>query len=71
MAIHILGHLREASLDTWRDLRPVPGDAASTRRAVRAGALIAALLIGVGAATALMPSASAWTSGSIGFEHHR
>ncbi|MGI8677442.1 MAG: hypothetical protein ACR2LX_01890 [Jatrophihabitans sp.] len=71
MAIHILGHLREASLDTWRDLRSVPGDAASTRRAVRAGTLIAALLIGVGAATALMPSASAWTSGNIGFEHRR
>ncbi len=69
MAVHVLGHLREATLASWRDLRPVPGDTASTRRAVRAGALIIALLIGVGAATALMPSASAWTSGQLRFEH--
>lgn len=71
MTIHVVGHLREATLETWRDLRPVPGDVATTRRILRAGALLAALLIGVGAATALMPSASAWTSGHTGVEHDR
>ncbi|MGH8860761.1 MAG: hypothetical protein ACRDVG_05925 [Jatrophihabitantaceae bacterium] len=70
IAVHVLGHLRAATLETWHDLRPVPGDAASTRRATRAAAVITALLVGVGAATALMPSATAWTSAHIASDHN-
>ena len=62
MTIHVLGHVREAATTSWREWRPRAGDRASTRRAVRAGAVIIALVAGVGLAAALMPSASAWTS---------
>ena len=62
MALHVLGHLRAAAVASWRDLRPARGDPASRGRAVRAGVIVAALLLGVGAATALMPTATAWTS---------
>jgi hypothetical protein len=61
MTVHVLGHVRDAAAQSWRDLRPVPGDRASRLRALRAGALIVALLAGVGTATAVMPSATAWT----------
>ena len=61
-ALHVLGHLRAAAVASWRDLRPARGDPASRGRAVRAGVIVAALLLGVGAATALMPTATAWTS---------
>lgn len=71
MAIHVLGHLRDAATASWHDLKPAPGDAAAQHRAVRAGVLVIALLAGVATATALMPSATAWTSAHPGIEHHR
>lgn len=71
MTIHVLGHLREAATESWRDLRPVHGDSASKHRAARGGVIVIALVLGVGAAAALMPSASAWTNRPHGFEHAR
>ncbi|MBO1755036.1 hypothetical protein [Allobranchiibius sp. CTAmp26] len=61
--IHVLGHLREALVETWRDLRPRADDPAARRVRVRAIALVVVLLLGVGLASAVYPSASAWTSG--------
>lgn len=71
MALHVLGHVRGAAVASWRDLKPAPGDIAARRRAVRASVLVLALLAGVAAATALMPSASGWTHAPAGFEHDR
>lgn len=71
MSIHVLGHLYDAATASWRDLKPTPGDAAAKHRAVRAGVLVIALLAGVATATALMPSATAWTSTHPGIEHQR
>lgn len=71
MGIHVLGHLREAATACWRDLRPARADPAAKHRAIRAGALVIALIAGVGLATALMPSASSWTHARVGFEHDR
>lgn len=70
-SIHVLGHLREAATASWRDLCPARDDPAAKHRAIRAGLLVIALVAGVGLATALMPSASAWTHARVGFEHHR
>jgi hypothetical protein len=66
MTIHVLGHVQEAALAGWRELRH-----RSPRRQWRFAALVAALLIGVGGAAALLPSASHWTHRSHDREHHR
>lgn len=71
MTIHVLGHLREAATESWRELHPAPGDSAAKHRATRAAAIVIALVLGVGAAAALMPSASAWTNRLPGFEDRR
>lgn len=69
MAIHVLGHAREAAVTSWRELRPHRGDRASKQRAVRAGLVVVALLAGVGLAAALMPSATPWTAHRTVLEH--
>jgi hypothetical protein len=61
MSIHVLGHIFEAVTASWRDLRPEPGDPAARRRFVRTGAVLASLVIGVGAAAVVTPTATAWT----------
>jgi hypothetical protein len=71
MTIHVLGHLGHAATASWHDLRPAPGDAAAKHRAIRAGVLVVALLAGVAAATALMPSATAWTTPRPTVQDHR
>ena len=58
MALHVLGHLGDAARTAGRELRP--GNRAGRRRLARTVALIAALAIGVGVATAFTPSATAW-----------
>jgi hypothetical protein len=65
MTIHVLGHIQEAVVSTWRELRQ-----RSTRRASRFIALALALAIGVGGAAALMPSATHWTHRPAGFSRH-
>jgi hypothetical protein len=67
MTIHVLGHIQEAAVTSWRDLRR-----SSTQRPSRAIALVLALLIGLGGATVLLPHASQWTHRGPGdYRHHR
>jgi hypothetical protein len=63
-AIHVLGHLREAAVASWQEVRPAPGDPAARRRFVRGTAVALSLAIGLGAAAAITPTATAWTSRS-------
>jgi hypothetical protein len=63
MTLHVLGHALEASRVTWRELRDPRTSATTRRRRWRSLAIVASLLAGVGLATALYPSAHAWTSG--------
>ena len=63
-AIHVLGHLREAALASWQEVRPRPGDPASRRRFARTAALALSLALGLGAAAAITPHATAWTGRS-------
>jgi hypothetical protein len=71
MTIHVLGHLGHAATASWHDLRPAPCDATAKHRALRAGILAVALLAGVAAATALMPSATTWTAPRPTVQDHR
>ncbi len=59
--IHVLGHIREAAVASWQEVRPVPGDRASRHRFVRFAAIAVSLAIGVGAAAAITPHATSWT----------
>lgn len=60
MTIHVLGHLLEASVITWRELRD--RRTVVRRRRWRTLAVVASLVAGVGFASALLPSAHGWTS---------
>ncbi len=62
IGIHFLAHLRHALSQSWRELRPAPGDVAARQRTARFLTLAIALAAGVAAAAALMPAASAWRS---------
>jgi hypothetical protein len=66
MTIHVLGHVREAATASWDEVR-----ARSPQRRLRLAALVLALLVGVGGAVALLPSASSWTSHHGDAGHHR
>ena len=57
MTIHVLGHLREAFLESWRELRRN-----SRWQRMRLGLVVASIIIGVGLALALFPSATSWTT---------
>lgn len=66
MTIHVLGHVREAGAASLRELRSSAHDAAGRRRAGRAVALAAALVVGVGIAAVFTPTATAW----VGYRSH-
>jgi hypothetical protein len=67
MTVHVLGHLREAAMSSWREI----GQSSPGRR-VRLGVLVVALVVGVGGATALMPSAAGWIHRSpVAGDNHR
>jgi hypothetical protein len=61
MTIHVLGHLREAVVAGWHEIRPAPGDPAARRRTMRVGAVALSLALGIGAASAITPHAQSWT----------
>lgn len=63
MTIHVLGHLREAAMTTWRELHGASGDPATRRRAARFALIAFALILGVAAATTLLPAAAPWITG--------
>jgi hypothetical protein len=60
MAVHFLGHLQSAALDTARELRRQRDDPARPGKLLRWTAVTVSLLVGVGLATAFTPSPSAW-----------
>lgn len=60
--VHVLGHLYGAARSSWAELRRPPNTVAARRRRVRFALIALALLLGVGAAAALLPSAAPWTS---------
>jgi hypothetical protein len=71
MTIHVLGHLTEGARLTWRELRDARVLPAARRRRWRTAAVALSLVAGVGLASALLPSASAWTSSRFdGFGGH-
>lgn len=59
MTIHVLGHLREAALVSAREVRGVTARQGSM---LRMSLVVVALVGGVAVASALLPSASSWTS---------
>ncbi len=62
MSVHVLGHVWEAAVLSWRDLRSSWRGPGARRRWWRLSAIVLALMVGVAAATALVPSAAPWTS---------
>ncbi|MEO6701305.1 MAG: hypothetical protein ABI140_01715 [Jatrophihabitantaceae bacterium] len=66
MSVHVLGHLREALVSTWHELTEQ-----SSRQRLRLAGIVLALLVGVGAATILLPSAHQWTHRSPDIGQHR
>lgn len=60
MSVHVLGHVWEAAVLTWRDLRSSWRGPAATRRRWRMASLVAALMVGVGVVTMLVPAAAPW-----------
>lgn len=63
MTVHVIGHLREAATDSLEELRAGPANEVRGR-GVRILLIAVALVAGVATATALMPTASPWTSRS-------
>lgn len=62
MCVHVLGHIRTASVTTWREIRSPAGTRDARGRQIRFGLIALALFAGVAAATALLPAASPWTN---------
>ncbi len=59
MSVHVLGHLCEATVLTWHDLRS-SGAPGAARRRWRMAAIAVALMVGVGTAAVLVPPAASW-----------
>lgn len=60
MTVHVLGHVIQAARSTASEYRRIPDPRNRRRRAMRSGAVVVALLAGVGLAAALLPSAQPW-----------
>ena len=65
MTIHVLGHIQEALVLSWREARR-----RSTRRASRIAVLALAIAVGVGGAAVLLPHATHWTDRPAGSGKH-
>jgi hypothetical protein len=64
-SVHFLGHLREALVDSWHELRSRGGEDPPRRRGWRLTAIMAALAVGVGVAAAFTPGSTT------AFQHDR
>jgi hypothetical protein len=62
MTVHVLGHVIEGARFTWREIRDPHTAPAVRQRRWRTLAVALSLVAGVGLASALLPSANAWTS---------
>jgi hypothetical protein len=62
MTLHVLGHLKVASLTAWRELRGTTDDPGPRGRGLRLAAVALALVHGVATAIVLLPTASPWTT---------
>lgn len=60
MTVHVLGHVWEAAVLSWRELRASWAGPDARWRRWRMIAIGLALVVGVGTATALVPSAAPW-----------
>jgi hypothetical protein len=66
LAVHLIGHLWETAITAWYELRSSLRGKAARQRRWRYTAIIVALVVGVGAATALLPTATSWTTRQVG-----
>ena len=60
MTVHVLGHVWEAAVISWTEIRVHLRGRAARGRRLRLLTVLAALVIGVGAAVALLPAAGPW-----------
>jgi hypothetical protein len=58
MTVHVLGHLKEAIVSSWRDVRAT----ALAGRARRLVLVASVLVVGVVVTVAVLPAATAWTT---------
>lgn len=70
MTIHVLGHLIDGARTTWHEVRDPRALPVVRRRRLRALVVALSLVAGMGLASALLPSASAWTNGRIDIGRH-
>ena len=62
MTVHVLGHLFQAAATSWSEVRASLRGRAARARRWRYAAVVSALVIGVAAATMLLPAAGPWTN---------
>lgn len=62
MSVHVLGHAWESAVLSWRELRASWTGPGARWRRCRLIAIVLALMVGVAAATMLVPSAAPWTT---------
>ena len=68
MTVHVLGHIVGAATTSWAEVQNRLRGKAAARRRWRFGLLVVALVLGVGAATILLPHATSWTNRT--FDRH-
>jgi hypothetical protein len=71
MTIHVLGHVIDGARTSWREIRDPAALPVVRRRRWRTLAISLSLVAGVGLASALLPSASAWTSHNSDSSNHQ
>ncbi len=62
MTVHVLGHVWEAVITSWTELRGSLRGRAARGRRLRVAVIALALVLGVGTATVLLPHATSWTT---------
>jgi hypothetical protein len=68
MTVHVLGHFAGAASQSFAEIRNSLRGRAAARRRWRFALIALALVLGVGAATILLPHATAWTTHT--FDRH-
>ena len=61
MTVHVVGHIAGAATASLAEVRDALRGRSATARRWRFGVIVLALVLGIGAATIMMPSASSWT----------